>query len=152
MEHVVEMQKWCCKNTEVLLQKYWSVVAKILTVSLPHDPARPCGRLWPSTHKIPVFPFLTLELHTIFKESIINRLWNPINRSRLAAKISHVLCSNYDWHCLSTSSIWLLSESTHPHLPPSADHKRVLLRGNFKFGNPNILWACYTFFSLGVTI
>ena len=41
-----------------------------------------------------VFPFLTLEHHTTFKESMINRLSNLINRNRSAAKISQVLCSN----------------------------------------------------------
>ena len=40
------------------------------------------------------FPFLTLEQHTTFKESMINRLSNLINRNRLVAKISQVLCSS----------------------------------------------------------
>ena len=40
------------------------------------------------------FPFLTLEQHTTFKESMINRLSNLINRNRSEAKISQVLCSS----------------------------------------------------------
>ena len=44
-------------------------------------------------HKMLVFPFLTLEQHTTFKESMINRLSNLINRYRSAAKISQVLGS-----------------------------------------------------------
>ena len=43
-----------------------------------------------------VFPFLTLEQHTTFKESMINRLSNLINLYRSAAKESQVLCSNGD--------------------------------------------------------
>ena len=45
-------------------------------------------------HKMLVFPFLALEQHTTFKESMINRLSNLIHRNRSAAKISQVLCSN----------------------------------------------------------
>ena len=43
-----------------------------------------------------VFPFLTLEQHNTFKESMINRLSNLVNRNRSAAKISQVLllCSS----------------------------------------------------------
>ena len=44
-----------------------------------------------------LFPFLTLEQHTTFKESMINRLSNLINRNRLEAKISQVLCSSGWW-------------------------------------------------------
>ena len=39
-----------------------------------------------------VSPFLTLEQHTTFKESMINRLSNLINRKHSTAKISQVLC------------------------------------------------------------
>ena len=39
-----------------------------------------------------VFPFLTLEHHTTFKESMINRLSNLINHNPSAARISQVLC------------------------------------------------------------
>ena len=45
-------------------------------------------------YKMLVFPFLTLEQQTTFKESMINRLSNLINRNRSAAKISQVLCSS----------------------------------------------------------
>ena len=41
-----------------------------------------------------VFPFLTLEQQAAFKESMINRLSNNINRNRLAAKILQVLFSS----------------------------------------------------------
>ena len=41
-----------------------------------------------------VSPFLTLEQHTTFKESMINRFSNLINHNRSAAKISQVLCSS----------------------------------------------------------
>ena len=37
-----------------------------------------------------VFRFLTLEQHTTFKESMINRLSNLINRNRSEAKLSQV--------------------------------------------------------------
>ena len=43
--------------------------------------------------KMLVFPFLTREHHTTFKESMINQLSNLINRNRLEANISQVLCS-----------------------------------------------------------
>ena len=42
------------------------------------------------------FPFLTLEQHTTFKESMINRFSNLINHNRSAAKISQVLCSSFN--------------------------------------------------------
>ena len=45
-------------------------------------------------HKMLVFPFLTLEQQAAFKESMINRLSNNINRNRLAAKILQVLFSS----------------------------------------------------------
>ena len=45
-------------------------------------------------HKILVFPFLTLEQHTTFRESMINWFSNLINHNRSAAKISQVLCSS----------------------------------------------------------
>ena len=41
-------------------------------------------------HKTLVFPFLTLEQHTTFKESMNNRFSNLINHNRWAAKISQV--------------------------------------------------------------
>ena len=47
-----------------------------------------------SCYKMLVFSFLSLEQHTTFKESMINRLSNLINRNRSAAKISQVVCSN----------------------------------------------------------
>ena len=41
-----------------------------------------------------LFPFLTLEQHTTYEASMINRLSNLINRNCSAAKILQVLCSN----------------------------------------------------------
>ena len=41
-----------------------------------------------------VFPFLSLEQPTTFKDSMIDQLSNLINRNRSAAKISQVLCSD----------------------------------------------------------
>ena len=38
-----------------------------------------------------------------WKDSMINRLSNLINRNRSAAKISQVLCSNYNPHFNSTN-------------------------------------------------
>ena len=40
-----------------------------------------------------VFPFLSLEQPTTFKESMIDQLSNLINRNCSAAKISQILCS-----------------------------------------------------------
>ena len=50
--------------------------------------------------------FPNSEQHTTFKESMINRLSNLINRNRSAAKISQVFCSRLDptpkyGHCLA---------------------------------------------------
>ena len=52
-------------------------------------------------HKI-LFFFFPAAQHTTFKESMINRLSNLINRNRSAAKISQVLCSS------KNAKFWLI--------------------------------------------
>ena len=58
-----------------------------------------------------VFPFLTLEQYTTFKESMINQLSNLINRNHSAAKISKVLCSIKYLHLLPKTSFNLSNKN-----------------------------------------
>ena len=108
------------------------------------------------SHKILVFPFLTLEQHTTFsfcqshrwsiliqsfttvvllfmenyhlrkhtaswKESMINRLSNLINRNRSVAKISQVLCSStksmLKFYLVCVFFTFCLFEFCHFHQP-----------------------------------
>ena len=50
------------------------------------------------------FPFLTLKQHTTFKESMINRLSNLMNRNCSAANISQVVWSIGNGNTKSTKS------------------------------------------------